>query len=87
MPKRKSIKLSTPREVRRAITRVANMVLNNELEPKQANCILYACNVVLGAIRTDEQERKIDELERLMAARLDNGYEDDGFIEALRGDT
>ena len=52
--RRKRIKLSTPQEVRKALARVANMVLNNELEAKQANAIMYACNVILSGIRTDE---------------------------------
>lgn len=66
MPRRKSIKLSTAQDTRRAITRIANMVLNDEIDPKAANTILYACNAVLGAIRVDEQQRKLDELERLV---------------------
>lgn len=67
MPKR--LKLSTPIEVRKALARVANLVLNNEIEPKQANAIILACNAVLSAIRTDEQERKLDELERALKER------------------
>ena len=31
-----------------------------------ANAILYAANVTLGAIRVDEQQRKLDELEQLV---------------------
>lgn len=62
----KRLNMTNSREVRRAVNRVANMVLNGELEPKAANAILYACNVSLGAIRTDEQQAKIDELERLI---------------------
>jgi len=42
------------------------MLLNGEVDPKTANAILYACNVCLGAIRTDEQEKKLDELEKLV---------------------
>lgn len=58
--------MSTPQEVRRAIARVANMVINGELEAKAANAILYACNAILGAIRVDEQQRKLDELEQMV---------------------
>ncbi len=67
--RRKRIKLSTPQEVRKALARVANMVLNNELEAKQANAIMYACNIILSGIRTDEQQKKIDELEKLLMER------------------
>lgn len=55
--------MSTPGEVRKALSRVANMVLNGELEARDANAVLYACNITLGAIRVDEQQRKLDELE------------------------
>lgn len=62
----KRLKMSSAREVRRTVNRVANMLLNSELDSKTANAILYACNVCLGAIRTDEQEKKLDELEKLV---------------------
>ena len=42
------------------------MLLNGDIDTKTANAILYACNVCLGAIRTDEQEKKLDELEKLV---------------------
>lgn len=63
---KKRLKMSTPGEVRRAVSRVANMVLNGELEAKDANAIMYAANVILGAIRTDDQQRKLDELEQMV---------------------
>lgn len=62
----KRLKLSTPAEVRKALNRIANMLLNGQIEPKAANAIIYACNVVLGAIRTDEQEKRLDELEKII---------------------
>lgn len=62
----KRLKMSTPQEVRRAVSRVANMVLNGQIEAKNANAIMYAANVILGAIRTDDQQNKLDELERII---------------------
>jgi len=62
----KRLKMSNPREVRQAVSRVANMVLNGQLEAKDANAIMYAANVILGAIRTDDQQNKLDELERII---------------------
>lgn len=62
----KRLKMSSSREVRRTVNRIANMLLNGEVDPKTANAILYAYNVCLGAIRTDEQEKKLDELEKLV---------------------
>ena len=58
--------MSTSREVRRAVNRIANMLLNGEIDAKTANAILYAANVTLGAIRVDEQQAKLDELERII---------------------
>ena len=63
---RRRLNLSTPRDIRKSANRVANMLLNEDLEPKAANAILYACNVCLVSIRTDEQEKRLDELERLV---------------------
>ena len=62
----KRLKMSSSREVRRTVNRIANMLLNGDIDPKTANAILYACNVCMGAIRTDDQEQKLDELEKLV---------------------
>lgn len=69
MSRRKIIKLSTPEEIRRAISRVAGMVLNGELDSKEANTLIYACNSALSAVRTDEYKRKVEELEALLMER------------------
>lgn len=66
LPRRKTLKLSTPRDIRRAISRIANMALNGEMDPKTANAILYACNSALSAIRTDEYDKKLAELEHML---------------------
>jgi len=52
------------------LTRVSNMVLNGQLDPKRANTIIYASNAILGSIRADEQQKKIDELEQLLRETL-----------------
>ena len=67
MPRRKTIKLSTPAELRRGISRITNMLLNGEIDPKTANAILYGCNSALGSIRVDELEKKVSELEGLLS--------------------
>jgi hypothetical protein len=60
------LKLNTPTEVRRTLVRVSNMVVNGELDSKQGNTIILACNAVLSAIKTDEQQKKIEELEQIL---------------------
>lgn len=63
---KKRLKMGTSKDVRHSVNRVVNMLLNGEIDPKTANAILYGANVTLGAIRTDEQQRKLDELEQLV---------------------
>ena len=63
---KKRLKMSSPREARQAANRIANMLLNREIDSRTANAILYAINVPLGSIRVDEQQRKLDELEQLV---------------------
>lgn len=60
------LRMRTATEVRRTLARVANMALNGEVDTKVANTIILACNGVLSAIRTEEQQQKINELEELL---------------------
>lgn len=60
------LRFRTATEVRRSLSRVANMVLNDEITTKQANTIIYASNAILEAIKTDEQQKKLAELEQLL---------------------
>ena len=60
------LRTHTATEVRRTLSRVMNMVANGEIDNKTANTIILGCNAVLSAIRTDEQQRKIDDLERIL---------------------
>ena len=60
------LKLSTPKEVRKSLSTVANMVLNDEIEPKKANAFVYVTNAILTSIRVDEQERQIQELKQIV---------------------
>ncbi len=63
---RKRLTLKTPQQIRRSLNRVANMVLNGDIDPKTANTIIYACNSILQGIKTYDQEQKITELEMLI---------------------
>lgn len=64
---KKRLKMTNSREVRRCVNRISNMLLNGEIDAKTANAILYGCNVCLGAIRVDDQQAKLDELEKTIA--------------------
>ena len=65
MPK-KRLKMSTSTEVKRAVNRIHNMLLNGEIDAKTANALLYGCNVCLGAIRVDDQQAQLNELEKMV---------------------
>ena len=58
------LKTKTATEVRRTLSRVMNMVVNGEMDNKTANTIILGCNAVLSAIRMDEQQHRINELEK-----------------------
>ena len=60
------LRMRTTTEIKRTLARVANMALNGEIDTKVANTVILACNAILGAIKTDEQQKKIDELEALL---------------------
>lgn len=64
------LKTRNATEVRKTLTRVMNMVVNGEMDNKTANTIILGCNAVLSSIRTDEQQRKLDELEKIIDENL-----------------
>lgn len=46
------------------MNKINNMLLNNEISATTANALLYGCKVCLGAIRVDDQQAKLNELEK-----------------------
>ena len=60
------LKLSTPKEIRRSLATVANMVLNDEIDIKKSNAFVYVSNAILASIRCDEQQKEIEELKTLV---------------------
>lgn len=60
------LKTKTPSDIRRTLTRVMNMAANGQMDSKTANTIIVGCNAVLSSIRVDEQQRKIEELEKII---------------------
>ena len=60
------LKLSTPKEVRKSLATVANMVLNDEIDIKKSNAFVYVTNSILTSIRCDQQQKEIEELRELV---------------------
>ena len=59
-------KTSTPREVRKTLSTLVNLVANDEIDQKKANSIVYIANAILSSIRIDEQEKQIQELKQIV---------------------
>ncbi len=56
--------LRNPRDVARALAKVANMVLAGAIEPKAASCFGYLANLILAAHSAGQTDDRIAELER-----------------------
>ena len=57
------LRLNSPKDIRKTLAKITNMIVNNEIDSKKANTIIYSCNSILNSIRVDELEKKIQELE------------------------
>ena len=66
---KRNLKLDTPDNIRKALAKIANMTYKGELDTKTANSITVTCNAILSGIRTDEQDKKIAELEQILNER------------------
>ena len=60
------LKLSTPKEVRKSLATVANMVLNDEIDTRKSNAFEYVSNAIISSIRIDEQQKEIEELKEIV---------------------
>jgi len=69
----KRLRMGTPTELKRTANKVANLLLNGEIDSKTANALLYSCNVIAGIIRIDEQEKKLAELEQAVK-EIESGH-------------
>lgn len=62
----KRLKLSSPAEIRRTLNRIANMLVNRQIDPKTANAVIYACTTALNAIDKYELEKRLETAEELL---------------------
>lgn len=63
MEKKIRLRTGNPTEVRRTLSRIANMVVNGEIEPKAANAIVLACNAILSCEKLKEIEARTKNIE------------------------
>ena len=60
---RRRLQMSDPREIRKTLTRIANLVYSGEMDQKSANTITYICNVALSSFKNcsivEEGDKKV----------------------------
>ncbi len=66
MATNRKLSWSNAREVRRSLSAVNNMLLNDKIEPDRARAIVYTANAILQSIRLDEQDMQIQELKEIV---------------------
>lgn len=49
------LSLTTAPQIQKSLGRIANMVLNGEIDPKEANAMTLACNAALSALKVNDQ--------------------------------
>ena len=65
-------KTSTPREVRQTLSKLVNMVANDEIPESKAKTITYMSSYILQSIKLDEQEKEIEELKSIIEQIQEN---------------
>ena len=63
---KRPLHLSTPAEVRQALTKIINETRNGDLSPSVSNALICGCNAVLNSLRLDVQKKKLEELEAIL---------------------
>ena len=64
--KKRKLKFSNTREIKRSMSAVANMVINGEIKHYEASAIATICNTILKAEKQLETEKQIEELKEIV---------------------
>ena len=54
--------MNTAAEIKQTIRLIAEMVINGQLDSRRASTLNALCNTALSSIRTDEQQKEIEQL-------------------------
>lgn len=60
------LKFSNTKEIKRSLSKVANLVINKKLKHYDASAIATICNTILKAEKQLETEKEIEELRELI---------------------
>ena len=70
--KKHKLKFSNSKEIKRSLSKVANLVVNGKLKHYYASCIATICNSILKAEKQLETEKQIEELKELIEQIQEN---------------
>ena len=59
--------MNTAAEIKQTIRLIAEMVINGQLDSRRASTLNALCNTALSSIRTDEQQKEIEQLKEDIA--------------------
>lgn len=63
--------MDTAAEIKRTIRLIAEMVINGQLDSRRASTLNALCNTALSSIRTDEQQKEIEELKEAITELME----------------
>lgn len=63
--------MNTAAEIKQTIRLIAEMVINGQLDSRRASTLNALCNTALSSIRTDEQQKEIEELRETMTELME----------------
>ena len=63
--------MDTAAEIKQTIRLIAEMVINGQLDSRRASTLNALCNTALSSIRTDEQQKEIEELRETMTELME----------------
>lgn len=63
--------MNTAAEIKQTIRLIAEMVINGKLDSRRASTLNALCNTALSSIRTDEQQKEIEELRETMTELME----------------
>lgn len=62
----RKLRWNSYKEIKKSLSAINNMILNDEITTDKARAITYNCNTILAAIKQFETEKEIEEIRSLV---------------------
>ena len=62
----RKLRWNSYKEIKKSLSAINNMILNDEITTDKARAINYNCNTILAAIKQFETEKEIEEIRSLV---------------------